>query len=259
MRHGDPHGLRKLHAGEVFAPYSERIALFLDRLQYRFLPLLDSFSLLVGGERAWRRQPHVEEKVKVDLGDSLMLTDALKGVFPVGQTDLDVGVKPLEREHVQPCAGTWLGSQSELQLLPSVVLDDLHLVEGRQPQPPVNVRRILELLEEVPDVLPGRAELVRREDVAEVVEVAEVACEYLHGTRRYSGQAPGIVQSQNTASSPVDLETYETARVHVLLTEVRRLITGTIAPHAALDLEDKRIRHIVAQLNSVESTLDLIA
>ncbi|MFE9538151.1 hypothetical protein [Streptomyces sp. NPDC006691] len=60
-------------------------------------------------------------------------------------------------------------------------------------------------------------------------------------------------------ADPNELETYETARVHVLLTEVRRLITGTIAPHAALDPGDKRIRRIVAQLNSVESTLDLIA
>ncbi|MFJ6699834.1 RacP protein [Streptomyces sp. NPDC091272] len=58
---------------------------------------------------------------------------------------------------------------------------------------------------------------------------------------------------------PDELEAYETARVHVLLTEVRRLITGTIAPHAAVDPQDKRVRHIVAQLNSVESTLDLIA
>ncbi|WP_199813354.1 hypothetical protein [Streptomyces aureocirculatus] len=61
------------------------------------------------------------------------------------------------------------------------------------------------------------------------------------------------------SADPNELESYETARVHVLLTEVRRLITGTIAPHAALDPEDKRVRHIVAQLNSVESTLDLIA
>lgn len=60
-------------------------------------------------------------------------------------------------------------------------------------------------------------------------------------------------------ADPNELESYETARVHVLLTEVRRPITGTIAPHAALDPEDKRIRHIVAQLNSVESTLELIA
>lgn len=41
-------------------------------------------------------------------------------------------------------------------------------------------------------------------------------------------------------ADPNELESYETVRVHVLLTEVRRLITGTIAPHAALDPEDKR-------------------
>lgn len=44
------------------------------------------------------------------------------------------------------------------------------------------------------------------------------------------------------------------------LTEIRRLITGTVTPpHAALAPEDKWVRHMVAQLNSVESTLDLIA
>ncbi|MFC8144179.1 hypothetical protein ACFUKV_21005 [Streptomyces paradoxus] len=52
---------------------------------------------------------------------------------------------------------------------------------------------------------------------------------------------------------------YETARVRVLLTDARRLVTGTIAPHAVLTPDDKRIRHIVTQLNAVESTLDLIA
>ncbi|MFI1177288.1 RacP protein [Streptomyces melanogenes] len=60
-------------------------------------------------------------------------------------------------------------------------------------------------------------------------------------------------------ADPNELENYEMARVHVLLTEVRRPITGTIALHAALDPEDKRVRHIVAQLDSVESTLGLIA
>ncbi|MFD6286325.1 RacP protein [Streptomyces sp. NPDC060205] len=60
-------------------------------------------------------------------------------------------------------------------------------------------------------------------------------------------------------ADPVELEIYETARVRVLLTEVRRLVTGTIAPHATLAPDDKRIRHIVTQLNAVESTLDLIA
>jgi hypothetical protein len=43
------------------------------------------------------------------------------------------------------------------------------------------------------------------------------------------------------------------------LTEIRRLITGTVTPHAALTPADKWVRHMVAQLNSVESTLDLIA
>ena len=43
------------------------------------------------------------------------------------------------------------------------------------------------------------------------------------------------------------------------LTEFRRFITGTVAPHAAAHPGDKWVRHIVAQLNSIESTLDLIA
>ncbi len=43
------------------------------------------------------------------------------------------------------------------------------------------------------------------------------------------------------------------------LTECRRFITGTVAPHAAAHPGDKWVRHIIAQLNSVESTLDLIA
>ncbi|WP_306459066.1 MULTISPECIES: RacP protein [Streptomyces] len=60
-------------------------------------------------------------------------------------------------------------------------------------------------------------------------------------------------------ADPVALEVYETARVRVLLTEVHRLITGTLASHATLAADDKRIRHIVTQLNAVESTLGLIA
>lgn len=48
-------------------------------------------------------------------------------------------------------------------------------------------------------------------------------------------------------ADPVDLEVYETARVRVrvrvLLTEVRRLVTGTIAPHTVLAADDKRVRH----------------
>ncbi|GGV83118.1 RacP protein [Streptomyces massasporeus] len=54
------------------------------------------------------------------------------------------------------------------------------------------------------------------------------------------------------------LEAYERAVLIEKLTEFRRFITGTVAPHAAAHPGDKWIRHIVAQLNSIESTLDLV-
>ncbi|MFE7076921.1 RacP protein [Streptomyces sp. NPDC057620] len=63
---------------------------------------------------------------------------------------------------------------------------------------------------------------------------------------------------QFTADGDV-LQAYEVGVVREKLTEIRRLITGTVTPHSALAPEDKWVRHIVAQLNSVESTLDLIA
>ncbi len=50
------------------------------------------------------------------------------------------------------------------------------------------------------------------------------------------------------------LEAYERAVVKEKLTEFRRFITGTVAPHAAAHPGDKWVRHIVAQLNSIEST-----
>lgn len=37
-----------------------------------------------------------------------------------------------------------------------------------------------------------------------------------------------------------------------------KLITGTVAPHAASHPGDKWGKHIIAQLNSIESTLDLV-
>ncbi|ORT57169.1 hypothetical protein BKD26_26430 [Streptomyces sp. CB03238] len=48
-------------------------------------------------------------------------------------------------------------------------------------------------------------------------------------------------------------------RAREKLTKFRRFITGTVAPHAAAHPNDKWVRHIVAQLNSIESTLGLIA
>ncbi|MFJ4633650.1 RacP protein [Streptomyces sp. NPDC088847] len=54
------------------------------------------------------------------------------------------------------------------------------------------------------------------------------------------------------------LEKYERAVVKEKLTEIRRFATGTVAPHAAAHPGDKWVRYLVAQLNSIESTLDLI-
>jgi hypothetical protein len=39
---------------------------------------------------------------------------------------------------------------------------------------------------------------------------------------------------------------------------VAATVTGTVAPHAAAPPGDKWFKHIVTQLNSIESTLDLI-
>ncbi|EMF01162.1 RacP protein [Streptomyces mobaraensis NBRC 13819 = DSM 40847] len=61
------------------------------------------------------------------------------------------------------------------------------------------------------------------------------------------------------AAQSGELEAYERSVISEKLTEIRRLISGTVAPHAALHPKDKWVRHIVAQLASVESTLDLIA
>lgn len=55
-----------------------------------------------------------------------------------------------------------------------------------------------------------------------------------------------------------ELEAYERAVLLEKLTQFRRFVTGTVAPHAAAHPGDKWVRHIVAQLNSIESTLDLV-
>lgn len=55
------------------------------------------------------------------------------------------------------------------------------------------------------------------------------------------------------------LEVCERQVVSEKLTQLRRFITGTVAPLAAAHPNDNWVRHIVAQLNSIESTLDLIS
>ncbi|MEV7189607.1 RacP protein [Kitasatospora sp. NPDC093102] len=60
-------------------------------------------------------------------------------------------------------------------------------------------------------------------------------------------------------SDPAELQAYEVAVIREKLTEIRRFITGVVAPHAALQPKGRWIRHLNTQLSSVESTLDVIA
>lgn len=60
-------------------------------------------------------------------------------------------------------------------------------------------------------------------------------------------------------SDPVELQAYEVAVIREKLTEIRRFITGVVAPHAALQPKGRWVKHLNTQLNSVESTLDVIA
>ncbi|NIY70790.1 RacP protein [Streptomyces malaysiensis] len=68
-----------------------------------------------------------------------------------------------------------------------------------------------------------------------------------------------LKDSYQSCADPDELQGYEVAVVRGKLTEIRRFITGTIAPHAALQPKGRWIKHLNAQLNSVESTLDVIA
>lgn len=54
------------------------------------------------------------------------------------------------------------------------------------------------------------------------------------------------------------LEKYERAVIKEKLTEIRRFATGTVAPNAAAHPGDRWARYLIAQLNSIESNLDLI-
>ncbi|GGZ21129.1 hypothetical protein GCM10010300_76200 [Streptomyces olivaceoviridis] len=60
-------------------------------------------------------------------------------------------------------------------------------------------------------------------------------------------------------SEPSEMQAYEIAVIREKLTEIRRFITGVVAPHAALQPKGRWIRHLNTQLSSVESTLDVIA
>jgi hypothetical protein len=55
-----------------------------------------------------------------------------------------------------------------------------------------------------------------------------------------------------------ELEAYERALFRRKLTEIGRLITGTIAPHAALHPNDNWVNLVFAQLNGVKASLDIL-
>lgn len=60
-------------------------------------------------------------------------------------------------------------------------------------------------------------------------------------------------------SDPAELQAYEVAIIREKLTEIRRFITGVVAPHTALQPKGRWIKHLNTQLSSVESTLDVSA
>lgn len=62
-----------------------------------------------------------------------------------------------------------------------------------------------------------------------------------------------------SCSDPAELQAYEVAVIREKLSEIRRFITAVVAPHAALQRKGRWVRHLNTQLNSVESTLDVIA
>ncbi|GLF95197.1 DUF6192 family protein [Streptomyces yaizuensis] len=101
------------------------------------------------------------------------------------------------------------------------------------------------------------ADLLRRPAVAERAAADDTARHLFNRAQNDRWHQPE--RSAAPAQGPDLLRAYELAVVRQRLTEIRRLMTSTVLPHAALDPDDRWIRHVVAQLNSVESTLDLIA
>ncbi|MFI1124630.1 RacP protein [Streptomyces hygroscopicus] len=76
---------------------------------------------------------------------------------------------------------------------------------------------------------------------------------------RFAAAGPQVVaDGYQLGAERAALEAYERVVLTEKLTEFRRFITGTVAPHAAAHPRDKWVKHIIAQLNSIESTLDLV-
>ncbi|WP_330334844.1 RacP protein [Streptomyces sp. NBC_00536] len=103
-------------------------------------------------------------------------------------------------------------------------------------------------------------QLVRSSELSTSQARSGLAC--LRDTITEHGWPPLIwtmADGYKFCSDPAELQAYEVAVIREKLTEIRRFITGVVAPHAALQPKGRWVRHLNTQLNSVESTLDVIA
>ncbi|MFF0220280.1 RacP protein [Streptomyces vinaceus] len=103
-------------------------------------------------------------------------------------------------------------------------------------------------------------QLVRSSELSPSQARAGLAC--LRDTIAERGWPPLIwtrPDGYRFCSDPHELQAYEVAVIREKLTEIRRFITSVVAPHTVLQPKGRWIRHLHTQLNSVESTLDVIA
>jgi len=56
-----------------------------------------------------------------------------------------------------------------------------------------------------------------------------------------------------------ELEAWERAWAGVKTIQIRRMVTGTLAPHAKLFPKSRWVKYMLAQMTAVESALDMIA
>ncbi|MEV4924342.1 hypothetical protein [Streptomyces roseoverticillatus] len=68
----------------------------------------------------------------------------------------------------------------------------------------------------------------------------------------------GLHKHLTAPCEPEVLRKYEIGEIHEHLVEIRRLMTGTVAPYAALHLADQWIAYLVTQFAAVEANLDLL-
>ncbi|PWK71289.1 hypothetical protein BCL76_104395 [Streptomyces sp. CG 926] len=103
-------------------------------------------------------------------------------------------------------------------------------------------------------------QLVRSSELSASQARSGLAC--LRDTITEHGWPPLIwtrADGYKFCSDAAELQAYEVSVIREKLTEIRRFITGVVAPHAALQPKGRWIKHLNTQLSSVESTLDVIA